>query len=93
VIAAAAFVAGTGFGAFGVLWNTELHKRVAPEALSRVSAYDAMGSIALVPVGEALAGIGATRIGAAPAAIVCAALIVAPTAAVLAVRDVRQMRA
>ena len=93
VIAAAGFAAGIGFGAFGVLWNTELHKRVAPAALSRVSAYDGMGSIAFVPVGEALAGIGATRFGAAASAIVCAALIVLPTAAVLAVRDVREMRA
>ncbi|MBM4383501.1 MAG: MFS transporter [Deltaproteobacteria bacterium] len=93
LIAAASFVAGVAFGAFGVLWNTELHKRVAPEALSRVSAYDAMGSIALVPVGEALAGLAAASIGAAPSAVVCAVLIVVPTAAVLAVRDVRQMRA
>jgi MFS family permease len=92
LLAAAAFATGIGFGAFGVLWNTELHKRVAPAALSRVSAYDAMGSIALVPVGEALAGIGATRFGAAPTALVCAALIALPTAAVLAVRDVRELR-
>jgi MFS family permease len=91
--AAAGFAAGVGFGAFGALWNTELHKRVAPEALSRVSAYDAMGSIALVPVGEALAGFGAVHAGVAPSALACAALIVLPTAAVLAVRDVRQMRA
>jgi hypothetical protein len=93
VIAAAAFVAGMGFSAFGVLWNTALHTRVEPAALSRVSAYDGMGSIAFVPLGEALAGIAAERIGASPAALLCAAIIVLPTAAVLAVRDVREMRA
>ena len=32
------------------------HTRVEPAALSRVSAYDVVGSIALVPVGEVLAG-------------------------------------
>ena len=53
-IALAAFVAGIGFEIFSVLWNTALHTRVAPEALSRVSSYDVLGSIALVPVGEAL---------------------------------------
>jgi len=92
-IAAAAFVAGVGFEVFSVLWNTALHTRVAPEALSRVSSYDVLGSIALVPVGEALAGIAADRIGAQAALWLCCAAIVAPTLAVLAVRDVRELRA
>jgi MFS family permease len=92
-IAAAAFTAGVGFEIFSVLWNTALHTRVAPEALSRVSSYDVLGSIALVPVGEALAGFGAERIGTPPALLLCCAGIVVPTLAVLAVRDVREMRA
>jgi MFS family permease len=92
-IAAAAFVAGVGFEVFGVLWNTALHTRVAPEVLSRVSSYDVLGSIALVPVGEALAGIGAERLGAPSTLLFCAAGIVLPTLAVLAVRDVRELRA
>jgi MFS family permease len=92
-IALAGFAAGTGFEIFGVLWNTALHTRVAPEALSRVSSYDALGSIALVPVGEALAGIGAERIGVPPTLLLCFVAITAPTLAVLCVREVRELRA
>jgi MFS family permease len=91
-IALAAFCAGVGGEIFAVLWNTALHTRVAPEALSRVSSYDVLGSIAMVPVGEALAGFGADRIGLSASLLVCSAAIVAPTVAVLAVRDVREMR-
>ncbi len=92
-IAAAAFAAGVGFEVFSVLWNTALHTRVAPEALSRVSSYDVLGSIALVPVGEALAGIGAERLGTTPTLLLCSVGIVLPTLAVLGVRDVRELRA
>jgi MFS family permease len=92
-IAAAAFGAGVGLACFSVLWNTALHTRVAPDALSRVSSYDVLGSIAFVPLGELLAGFGNERIGTAPALWLCAAAIVAPTLAVLCVRDVREMRA
>ncbi|HEU4429096.1 MAG TPA: MFS transporter [Myxococcota bacterium] len=92
-IAAAAFTAGVGGEIFSVLWNTALHTRVAPEALSRVSSYDVLGSIALVPVGEALAGVGAEQIGTQLTLLLCAAGIVLPTLAVLGVRDVRELRA
>jgi len=92
-IAAAAFMAGVGGEIFSVLWNTALHTRVAPEALSRVSSYDVLGSIALVPVGEALAGVGAEQLGTRPTLLLCVAGIVLPTLAVLGVRDVRELRA
>lgn len=90
---AAAFVSGVGFEIFNVQWNTALHTRIAPEALSRVSSYDVLGSIAMVPVGEALAGFGVDRIGANATLVFCVAAIVAPTLAVLCVRDVRTLRA
>jgi MFS family permease len=93
VLTVAAFATGIGFECFSVLWNTALHTRVAPEALSRVSSYDVLGSIAFVPIGELLAGIGNERLGTAPALWLCAAAIVAPTLAVLCVRDVRELRA
>jgi predicted MFS family arabinose efflux permease len=91
-IAAGAFVAGFGFEVFSVLWNTALHTRVAPEALSRVSAYDAVGSIALVPLGEVLAGFGVEAIGAPDTLLWAAAAIVVPTALVLLVPEVRHLR-
>ena len=91
-IAAGAFVAGMGFEVFSVLWNTALHTRVAPEALSRVSAYDAVGSIALVPLGEVLAGFGVEALGAPHTLLWAAAAIVVPTALVLLVPEVRHFR-
>ena len=92
-LVAAAFLSGIGFEVFSVQWNTALHTRIAPEALSRVSSYDVLGSIAMVPVGEALAGIGVERLGAPLTLVWCALAIVAPTLAVLCVRDVRTLRA
>ena len=91
-IAGAAFISGIGFEIFGVQWNTALHTRIAPEALSRVSSYDVLGSIAMVPVGEALAGWGVDSLGVPTTLVWCFAAIVVPTLAVLCVRDVRQLR-
>src|SRR5262245_33706101 len=91
-IAAGAFLAGLGFEIFNVLWNTALHTHVDPAALSRVSAYDAVGSIALVPFGEALAGFSVDAFGAPATLLAAAAAIVLPTAAVLFVPEVRHLR-
>ncbi len=92
MIAAGAFVAGVGGQIFGVLWFTTLHTRVAPEALSRMSAYDILGSIALAPLGEAAAGPVLESIGTTYTLWIAAAMIIVPTAAVLAVPEVRQLR-
>ena len=47
---------GAGIALFGIWWDTALAERVPPHTLSRVSAYDWMGSLALLPVGYLLAG-------------------------------------
>ncbi len=91
LLAAGAFLAGLGGELFGVLWFTALHTHVRPEALSRVSAYDILGSIALAPLGEALAGPLVEGIGTAPTLWLAAALVVVPTLAVLGVREVRTL--
>jgi hypothetical protein len=65
---------------------------VDPAALSRVSAYDVVGSIALVPLGELAAGLGVEAFGAPRTLLVAAAAIVLPTAAVLFVPEVRHLR-
>jgi predicted MFS family arabinose efflux permease len=92
MIAAGAFLAGMGGQIFGVLWFTALQTHVAPEALSRVSAYDILGSIALVPLGEAVAGPVLEAIGTGPTLWAAAALIVIPTGLVLLVPEVRTLR-
>jgi hypothetical protein len=57
VLLVPAFVAaGVGIALFGVWWETAIAERVPPHLLSRVSSYDWMGSLALLPVSYLLAG-------------------------------------
>lgn len=55
--------AGVGIGLFAVWWETALAQRIPPHLLSRVSAWDWMGSLALMPLGYLLAGPVAARVG------------------------------
>jgi MFS family permease len=64
VVIVLAFGAGLGFTLFEVWWATALVRHIPPEALSRVSAYDWMGSLALLPLGFAIAGPLAGALGA-----------------------------
>jgi MFS family permease len=58
IVVVLVFAAGTGIGfaLFDVWWNTAMAERVPASALSRVSSYDWMGSIVLLPIGFLLAG-------------------------------------
>jgi MFS family permease len=56
---------GVGFALFGVLWETALAQHIPPHALSRVTAYDWMGSLALLPLGYVLFGVLADHADAA----------------------------
>lgn len=58
-------LAGLGLGLFGVWWETALAQRIPAHLLSRVSAWDWMGSLALLPLGYLLAGPVAEVIGTA----------------------------
>jgi MFS family permease len=65
-VAVLAIVAlGTGFATtfFNALWETALQRSVPPAALSRVTAYDWFGSLALNPVGYAVIGPIAAALG------------------------------
>ncbi len=57
-------VGGVGSGLFGVWWETALAQRIPPHLLSRVSAWDWMGSLCLLPAGYLLAGPAAEAVGA-----------------------------
>jgi MFS family permease len=88
VLLAVFVLAGFGIALFGVWWETALAERVPPHLLSRVTAYDWMGSLALLPLGYVLAGplgeaLGAVEVLAAGGAIGLLALL-----ASLAVRQV-----
>ena len=56
VIALAMLIAGGGALVFNTLWETTLQRHVAPDRLSRVSAYDYLGSFIAKPLGLALMG-------------------------------------
>ncbi|MEU3949983.1 MFS transporter [Streptomyces sp. NPDC029526] len=92
VLCAVMFVTGVSVEVFGVSWMTALHQEIPEEKLSRVSAYDWFGSVALVPLATALAGPAEATLGRPEALWGCAALIVVATAAVLCVPDVRNLR-
>lgn len=64
VLYAAMSVAGLGTGLCAVWWETALAQRIPPHLLSRVSAWDWMGSLLLLPVGYLLAGPLAEAVGA-----------------------------
>jgi MFS family permease len=55
--------AGVGLGLFDVWWETALAQRIPGQLLSRVSAWDWMGSLALLPAGYLLAGPMASALG------------------------------
>ena len=57
-------VVGFGFAMFDVSWDTAIAERIPPHAISRVSAYDWMGSLALLPLGYLIAGPLADAFGA-----------------------------
>ena len=90
-LVAVAFVAGVGNELFGLLWHTTMQQEIPVEKLSRTYSYDALGSMALVPVGYALAGPVADAIGVRATLWGAAAIGVAATLAVLLVRDVRTL--
>ena len=91
-IAAAAAVSGVGIAVFGTLWDTTLQQHVPAAVLSRVSAYDWLGSAALIPLGYVLAGPLASALGISATMWLAAGWTIAGSAAVLAVPSVRRLR-
>jgi predicted MFS family arabinose efflux permease len=83
---------GSGMGMFGALWQTTLQQHVREEALSRVSAWDWMGSYLFLPLGLILAGPVSDVIGISQTLWISVAFIVLSTLAVLLVPDVRNLR-
>lgn len=90
-IVSAAFISGFTGQIFSVLWNTTLQTKVPAQMLSRVSAYDHLGSIGLAPLGIVAAGIMYESLGYRTTLLVAAGLIIVPTLFALCVRDVRMM--
>ncbi|MGW7414723.1 MFS transporter [Streptomyces sp. NPDC054863] len=86
------FTTGVFIEVFGVSWLTALHQEIPEDKFSRVSAYDWLGSLAMVPIATSLAGPAEAAFGRSQALWGSAALIVLLTAAVLMLPDVRNLR-
>jgi MFS family permease len=91
LVVAAGFIAGFSIEIFGVLWDTAMQQEIPLEKLSRLSAYDALGSWVLTPLGLAALGPIAGVAGSRATLIGCAILVVVATAPVLLSRDVRTL--
>lgn len=91
-IAAAAAVSGVGIAVFAALWDTTLQQHIPTAVLSRVSASDWLGSVALILLGYALTGPFAGTLGVTGTLWFAAAWTVLGSATVLAVPAVRGVR-
>ncbi|MBA2895320.1 MFS transporter [Nonomuraea soli] len=92
-VVAAAVVLGICFDVFGVLWQTTMQREIPAEALSRVSSYDALGSLMFGPIGLMLAGPVAGAIGPKPALIGCAVIVVGVSVIAALAPGVRRLKA
>jgi MFS family permease len=90
LVAAAGVPAGFALSLSGTLWETTLQRQIPEQSLSRVSAYDWMGSTTLRPLGYVVVGPIAAAIGLHATLIAATVALVAATAATLAVPDMRR---
>lgn len=93
VVLAASFADGVANDVFGVLWTTTLQREIPDEVISRVSAWDIFGSLAVAPLGVLVAGPVAVAAGVHAALLGGAALTVLVTLAALVAPGVRGLRA
>lgn len=92
LIVAAALVDGASGPLFNTLWYTALQREVPANELSRVSSWDYLGSVGMLPVGQAISGPVAGAIGLSTTLYLAGALFVVLLMAVLAVPAVRNFR-
>jgi hypothetical protein len=90
-IACAAVLAGIGIELFSVFWDLSLQGHVPNELLSRVSAWDAIGSLVLMPAGYAVVGPISELVGLTPTLWGCAVIATVAILAQLVSRDVREL--
>jgi hypothetical protein len=86
-----AFSVGLTFALFEIWWETALVRHIPADALSRVSSYDWMGSLALLPLGFAIAGPIASAIGARTVLGVGAGVTFVTLLAAMTPRSTRQL--
>lgn len=90
-VAAAEAVTGVGVVVCFTVWETALQERIPPRAQARVSSFDYLGSLTLMPLGYLVVGPAADALGNRPAALLATVVTLAITATVAAGRDVRAL--
>jgi MFS family permease len=93
VIALGALIAGFAISLAEIFYETTAAQHVPQAALSRVTAYDWFGSLALEPLGLVLIGPVATGVGISPTLWGAAAVMVLCQLAVVAVPSIRRLEA
>lgn len=91
-VSVGAFAWGFSLELMAVLWFTAMQTNIPREALSRVSAYDAMGSLMFGPIGLALAGPLVTVIGLEASFLIAAGVAAVALLATLLSSSVRNLR-
>jgi len=90
-LAAAATVAGLGSAVVAISWETALQRHVPRQQLSRVAAYDELGSFVGVPIGQGAAAPVAALVGEGTLAVVAGVLYAVVALLPLAARSVRSL--
>jgi MFS family permease len=90
-LVAAALLSGLGVETFGIYWDLSMQQHVPQQTLSRVYAYDMLGSLMFIPLGQVAAGPLVAAFGSQATLLAAAALIAVVTAATIAVPSVRRL--
>ena len=85
-------IGGIGLALFDVWWLTALAERIPPDRLSRVTSYDWLVSLGLVPLGFLLAGPLATEFGAVAMMLIGSVIALVALLAALIPRETRNLR-
>jgi hypothetical protein len=93
LIAAMGFVSSIGLALHLTLWFTVFQREIPEHAQSRVSSYDALGSIVLIPLGMAFVAPVSDLIGVDATLWLTIVICLACTAVIAAMPSVRAIRA
>lgn len=90
-IMAVELVAAIGVTTFFTLWETSLQEHIPPRSLSRVSSYDYLTSVGLMPLGMAIAGPVSEVVGIHETLLAMSVVGWATAIALLGVRTIREL--
>jgi hypothetical protein len=90
IVAASASLGGAASTLADTLWQTTLQTRTEPSILARVSSFDWLGSMALLPIGYSLSGILGATLGTTAVLAACIGIETTGVAVVLVIPTVRR---